>query len=509
MTIKTAAAALLMFIISVCSAANDQHTVEAINMQRSGLGHLLNYMDQHSEVFARPDAYDALLNREQKDTAKEVWLLYLDYMSALHTLADQTRDYLKLAGIERQQRKEVHALAYNAHYLYGMAFIQRIKTDPELVKWLNSEANGTGLPRKFFNHFGLSFVSDWATDNYNLFNSSFEVSEGSELYADISEDLSAIAQLPRQAILKQTMIATINYSAYSLYYPIQKYVARGMGKVKFWRINETLITPVQALGFSKDMEPGDFYVTRKEWRLTNAAIPGYWTHSALFIGTPAERAEYFDTPEVNQWLASMGVRSLEDLLLQTSSVYAAEEAYDDLGFIRVLEALDAGAIFNSIETSLKADAAAVFRPRLSKLEKAKAIYTAFSYAGRPYDFHFDFDTDGALVCSELIYKAYQQDDDRQGIQFPLYHSVGKKMLTPAEMAKWYDDTLGTDEQQLDLVMFIDSNEKERVAFLSTPEAFTGSWSRSDLYKFYQPEFSETEGEFAANEPTSSTETVSD
>jgi hypothetical protein len=488
MTIKASAIALFTLILSVYSSAKPQQIIEAIQIQRNGLIHLISFMDSHEDIFARPDAYNELLNRAQKETAIEVWQLYLDYMSTLSMLADETRDYRKLSGKNRQQRKELYALAFNAHYRFGMEFIQRIKTDPELVKLLNSADNGTNLPDKFFNHFSLAFVSDWATDNYEFFNSSFRFTEDSEVYALLRADLDAIDQLNRRSILAKTSIATINYSLYSLYYPIQKTVARGMGKVKFWRINKTLITPVQALAFSHEMEPGDFYLTRKEWRLTNVGIPGFWTHSALYIGTPEERAEYFDTPEVNLWLAEKGYSSLEALLKDTSVAYASEPAYDDLGFIRVLEVLDAGAIFNSIETSLDADAAAVFRPRLSKLEKAKALVNAFYYAGRPYDFHFDFETDGALVCSELIYKAYQKDDDQQGIQFPLYHAVGKKMLTPSEMAAWYDETKGTSDQQLDLVMFIDSNEEEGIAFLSTPEAFTGTWNRSDLYVFKQPTY---------------------
>jgi uncharacterized protein YycO len=260
-----------------------------------------------------------------------------------------------------------------------------------------------------------------------------------------------------------------------------------MGKVKVWRVGKTLITPEQALDFSYQFEPGDFYLTRKEWRLTNVGIPGFWTHSAIFIGTPAERAVYFDTAEVNDWLATKGVASYEELLKQVSDIYAAHPGIDANGDIRVIEALDAGVIFNSIETSLDADGAAVFRPMTTKLEKAKAIYNSFYYTGQPYDFHFDFDSDDAIVCSELIFKSYQASETQTGIPFPLNKAVGKKMLTPSEIAQWYDETVGTPEQQIELVMFIDSNEKDGVAFQSTKEAFIGSWKRPDWYLFQQPE----------------------
>ena len=122
----------------------------------------------------------------------------------------------------------------------------------------------------------------------------------------------------------------------------------------------------------------------------------------------------------------------------------------------------------------------------TKLEKAKAILNAFHYTGQPYDFHFDFNSDDAMVCSELIFKAYQASDSQKGIDFPLYRAVGKKMLTPSEIARWYDDTVDTPEQKIELVMFIDSNEKDRVAFQSTKEAVIGSWQRPDWYIFQQP-----------------------
>ena len=475
---------LLILFISMVSYA-DQQTLDAIKMQRTGLSNLITYMDNEPDIFDRPPEADLVFNREQKQKALDVWVLFLDYMSTLDALADKTRSkpFMQAASNDHQT---LFLLAYTAHYRYGLEFIARTKNDAELGKWLNLQHANKDLPKNFYQRFSNEILSDFTTDRFDNYVLARNVVAPSAVTAMIDEDKQAIADLNRFSLLTSNSAGRIRRTLYNTYFPVQKGVARGMGKVKVWRIGQTLITPEQALDFSRTFEPGDFYLTRKEWRLTNVGIPGFWTHSAMFIGTPAERALYFNTPEINEWVASMGANTYEELLQQTSPIYAAQPGYDDLGDIRVIEALDAGVIFNSIETSLAADGAAVFRPLTSRLEKAKAIHAAFYYTGQPYDFKFDFDSDNAMVCSELIYKAYQPSSTQEGIEFPLNRAVGNKMLTPSEIAQWFDETVDTPDQKIELVMFIDSNEKDKVAFQSTKEAFIGSWKRPDWYIFKQP-----------------------
>lgn len=474
----------MAFIVQ--EAVAEQDPTDVVLAQRSGLIHVLDYMDARPELFARESADRDLLNRSERQQVLDVWIVFLDYMTTVRTLADKTSDYRARSGQARQQRQDQHLLAFNTHYRFGLEFIQRVQQDGELVNWLNTPHPNQGLDSGFYQRFVRELLSDWMTDRYDSKNAQLSVDAGFAAVREIREDRAAIRQLNRPAMLASNVFRSFRRTAYSTYYPLQKGVARGMGKIKLWRYNQTLITPDQARAFSRQFEPGDFYLTRKEWRLTNAGIPGFWTHSALYIGTRDERNVYFDTPEVRRWVQDQGYPSFDQLLQNISPTYANHPGVDAMGDIRVLEALDAGVIFNSIETSLDADGAAVFRPMTTRLEKAKAIAGAFGYIGRPYDFHFDFDSDTAMVCSELIFKAYQPAETQEGINFPLHRAVGRKMLTPNEIAQWYEQTLGTVEQQIDLVMFIDSNERDKVAFQATKEAFLGSWKRSDWYFLQQP-----------------------
>jgi uncharacterized protein YycO len=73
----------------------------------------------------------------------------------------------------------------------------------------------------------------------------------------------------------------------------------------------------------------------------------------------------------------------------------------------VIEAIGEGVVFTSLEHSVgEADSAAFLRPNLPQDRLNEAIARAFSHVGKPYDFEFDFFSTDKLVCSELVFRAY-------------------------------------------------------------------------------------------------------
>jgi hypothetical protein len=143
----------------------------------------------------------------------------------------------------------------------------------------------------------------------------------------------------------------------------------------------------------------------------------------------------------------------------------------------VLEAVGPGVVFATLEQVAEADHIAVLRPRLPAVEKAGAILRAFGYTGRPYDFDFDFRTDSALVCSELVYKAYEPGPGRQGLRLPLIEILGRPVLPPNEIARLFDSELGTPREQLDLVRFLDGRGATGFAGEADVASFRRSWQR--------------------------------
>ena len=120
---------------------------------------------------------------------------------------------------------------------------------------------------------------------------------------------------------------------------------------------------------------------------------------------------------------------LAALLSQTNRAHA----------YRVIEAVRPGVVPTAIHKSGAADYLAVLRPRLKKQDKLKALLKAFEFYGHPYDYSFDFITDSELVCSELIYKAYEPADEKEGIAFELVETAGRLMLPPNRIAMKFDD----------------------------------------------------------------------
>jgi hypothetical protein len=105
------------------------------------------------------------------------------------------------------------------------------------------------------------------------------------------------------------------------------------------------------------------------------------------------------------------------------------------------------------------------------------VLKAFGYYGRPYDFDFDFRTDKNMVCSELIYKAYRPDTDQQGLNLPLTVVVGRPVLTPNNLVRYFDKTYDKDDRPFDFVLFLDGNIKTGRAKEGDVKSLRNSWKR--------------------------------
>ena len=254
-----------------------------------------------------------------------------------------------------------------------------------------------------------------------------------------------------------------------------------MGDTKVWRQKKSLVSAEQIAAMLPRLQPGDILLERREWYLSNVGLPGYWPHAALYIGTPVERRSFFGDPAVKAWAKKQGVADgdIGELLAAKYpdayklSVKPQEEEHVP----RIIEAMSEGVSFTTLEHSAAADAVVVLRPKLSKTEKASAILRAFHYSGRPYDFNFDFMTDSSLVCTELVYKAYEPGGGMKGLRLPLSEMLGRKLLSANEVAILFDEEFGKEGQQFEFVLFLDGHEGGKIAIESTLAAFRKSHTR--------------------------------
>lgn len=143
------------------------------------------------------------------------------------------------------------------------------------------------------------------------------------------------------------------------------------------------------------LRPGDVFVTRHDDAMSNVFLPGFWPHSALYLG----------------------------------------------GDHDVLEAKKDGVLFRDLAETLQVDAFVVLRPRLPPAQIDAALARAREHAGKLYDFIFDFRTTDRLVCTEVIYRTYHGIAD---IEFSLTERAGRYCLSAEDLINqgvgqgWFD-----------------------------------------------------------------------
>jgi hypothetical protein len=165
------------------------------------------------------------------------------------------------------------------------------------------------------------------------------------------------------------------------------------------RVTHPVIARIQTL-----LLPGDVIITRRDEVLSNLFLPGYWPHAALYVG-PAEAG------------TRLGAR------------VEADRAARWVEPLRVLEARADGVRLRALDDTLGVDAFAVIRPTLEPTEVGRALTQALSHEGKLYNFDFDFFRADRLVCTEVVYRAY----DGLGVSFNLRQRAGRPTLSAEDV----------------------------------------------------------------------------
>lgn len=254
--------------------------------------------------------------------------------------------------------------------------------------------------------------------------------------------------------------------SFKAWFPMQMHVSEWMGDTKVKRIDRALITSAQLEIMKKHLQPGDVIVERRNWYLSNVGLPGFWPHAELFVGTYDDMKDFFSDPKVvNYYQQQGGYSDFMDYLgkKHPEQIKEFRHAAPDGHPHRIIEAVSEGVKFSSLEEGALADYIGVMRPRLSRLDIAKAIDEAFRYLGNPYDFNFDFLTDSSLVCSELIYKIYKNGQEKKGLGLSLRDIAGRKAMPANDIIVKFDHEYDGPDRELEFVYFLDGSEKDKRA----------------------------------------------
>lgn len=161
--------------------------------------------------------------------------------------------------------------------------------------------------------------------------------------------------------------------------------------------------------------PGDVLVLRKEHAITNYFLPGHWPHAALFLGDSAQ---------------------LEQRGLATRDSFASRwhrlRECDAQEPKRVLEAMKDGVLIRSLRSPCSADSVVVLRPTLDAAHIDEALARGMFHEGKSYDFGFDFTRSDRLVCTEVVYRAYEGVGN---VAFTLSPKAGRLVLSADDLVQ--------------------------------------------------------------------------
>jgi permuted papain-like amidase YaeF/Yiix C92 family enzyme len=468
--------------------------LDAVTIYRSGLARLTGFVRSRADLFppARLKA-PRLLTEKDRETVRDTWKSLLDYYLALDSLARYHAEAYALAG-SRDLAPSFHVAqgAFLAQYRFALDFIERAENDPKLAILLNDPVPELGLPKGSYDQFKFRYLNVAAASQlaaYGAVARLLPAPEDPKLARGITEDEARIWKAGKgkgEALTAANALNVVKKLGVRLSFPVQAGISEWMGDTKVARQGRALISQEQVAAVRPRLQPGDVLLERREWYMSNVGLPGFWSHAALYVGTPAERRAVFGGPEVRRWVQAQGETSGDlERLLQSRypKAYALAVAPQEHGHVpRVLEAISEGVVFTTLEHSFDADSAVALRPRLQPVEKAQALVRAFRYMGRPYDFNFDFQTDSALVCTELVYKSYEPAPGFQGVRWKLEEIMGRTAIPANAIARQFDENPGGP---LQMVLFLDGQEKRGVAVESSIQEFRRSWRRPKWHVLVQ------------------------
>ena len=470
--------------------------MRATQVQRQGLRSVISYVESRPDLFPTNQLKaSSLLRRGEKEAVWNTWQRFLDYLVALDSVEQYHAPFYRLKGAAREDSFVVGYAAMLAKYRAAMEFIERVEHHPELDKVLNDPVPELGLPagtyaKLKFKYLNVTMATDFAARQALM--KTFAGERQPELRRAIGSDADYIRRVGQgrgELLTAKNALKVMQKGAQSVWLPVQQGVSEWMGDTKVYRAGRSLISPAQVRQLPPKLLPGDVLLERREWYMSNIGLPGFWSHAALYLGTPGERRAFFADVDVQAWVKQQGEPSGDlEALLRTRYPQAYQtslEPHEQGHVVRVIEAISEGVSFTTLEHSADCDSLVALRPKLAKAEKAQALVRAFHYAGRPYDFNFDFATDSELVCTELVYKAYESGTSFRGLTLPLVEMLGRKVTPANEIARQFDAQCGTPEEQLELVLFLDGQERHAKAVEGSLAAFRQSWKRPKWHVLVQ------------------------
>ncbi|HMJ88949.1 MAG TPA: YiiX/YebB-like N1pC/P60 family cysteine hydrolase, partial [Candidatus Acidoferrum sp.] len=417
-------------------------------------------------------------SQADNDAVRQLMLSYMNHRTALLRIVWRYQQYEEVHD-ERLKLRSLLATytAVNAIYEASLKFVTLFQDAPDAVRKLNEAEPLWGIPAGFFDRVQRSLADPenrrmltLASQQYREAMPEFrnlglmESPPYVEFHALIARSMETSARLNKAVFTAATTtpLRDARDASKRAAYKAQSFVSTWVGdtKVRQPRGGKALITPAHVKELRPKLQPGDVLIERRNWFLSNAFLPGYWPHAALYVGTADDlkRLGLDRDPRVQRHWKKFVERD--------------EKKHEHL----IIESISEGVVFTSIEHSVgEADSVAVLRPKLAPDQIREAIARGFSHVGKPYDFDFDFFSTDKLVCTELVFRSYDG-----AINFPLVKVLGTTTMPAVELVRKFATERGTPGAQFDFVAFIEGDEFRGKAAFRDERAFLTTTNRPGI-----------------------------
>ena len=382
----------------------------------------------------------------ENDQIENLLFRYLILRTSIWEIVNKYRDYSTYSDDPSENMKAL-IIGYTSAlilYKYSGILITSNMEDDQAIDKLNESYYISGIPRGTFQTVFTSLTKHENLDELDIAHEliSTEMNEpGTELYSLIKDpiygpllndlDQLHLAHLKlREEILNHFVLITPELTNRFRHSSIKKKVEDLIIKTgsRFNALKAMVLTygghlksPLSNhITFSdreKDtlisiIHPGDIILIYSEGYMSNIFLPGIFKHGIVFVGSK-------NGWEENDW------RSINISLEQRSFIRPGDD---------IIEAIAEGVVSGSLKMILekKINRLAVFRPDLSKSQVQDVLKTVHSYLGNSYDFSFDFNNAETQVCTELIYRGF---NDIGPIHFELSKRAGAMNMSAEDICR--------------------------------------------------------------------------
>ena len=389
------------------------------------------------------------------------------------------------------EKIEKDELLYKTLVNYNLAlnFIKFTIGKKNFETILNEEDNVYGIEKNSFDQFKNMVlkrekITEISKDYSELSKQSIWYVQISNEYKEFTNTWESMGEI---LLLKNRVDNISDKQKEIVFPPIKK--ALNIGTKRISRRKGGYITRDQAEEITESLRTGDIIIERKDWYLSNVGFPGFWGHSAIYVGDAVTLEKWSNDSSIDNYYKESYpdyesfTKYLEKKYPKAYADYIKQVDGDNN---KIIEVLAPGVVWKTANGSIgNSDYVGALRPlKLSKLDIAKALEIAFSYYGRAYDYKFDFVSDNEFVCSELVLKSYIEKEGKKGINFNMHQNFNKTYLSPSLLVK--DFALGTYEGILGFVLFYDGFEDLGIAKESTEEEFRKSYDRPGIHFDHKP-----------------------